>query len=106
MNISRTIAIALVGLSIGLSATSANAGFFTDAVKSAIKDRAQARSQPMQGQQAQQAQSKSPYSWMDKINPKYTQCFNNVWGQTLPQHKTTQLREAIQDSCASKFKPL
>ena len=32
MNISRTIAIALIGLSIGLSATSANAGFLGDVV--------------------------------------------------------------------------
>ena len=37
MTLSRTIAIALVGLSIGLSATSANAGIFTDAVKGVTK---------------------------------------------------------------------
>jgi hypothetical protein len=37
MNISRTIAIALVGLSIGLTTTSANAGIFTDTVKGATK---------------------------------------------------------------------
>lgn len=37
MNISRNIAIALVGLSIGLGATSANAGFLGDIVGKAAK---------------------------------------------------------------------
>lgn len=37
MNISRTIAIALVGLSLSLSATSANAGFLGDVVHDVVR---------------------------------------------------------------------
>lgn len=44
MNISRAIAIAIVGLSMGLSASSANAGFLADAVSKVGKKVAQSAS--------------------------------------------------------------
>jgi len=87
MTLTRTIAIALVGLSIGLSATSANAGIFTDAVKGATK-KVILKATGMEGfaaaaaagavankqRQAREAAEadKSQYGWLG--NKEYVQC--------------------------------
>ncbi|MCK1386335.1 hypothetical protein [Bradyrhizobium sp. 21] len=69
MNISRTIAITLVGLSIGFGATSANAGFLSDVVRRVAEVK-----QGTAPQQYAQVGTASPYSWMS--NKGYMDCLH------------------------------
>ncbi len=91
MNISRSIAIALVGLAIGFSATSANAGFFTDAGKKVILKAtgmegfaASAAAGAVANQQRQRREAaqadKSMYGWLK--DKDYVAC--------LQKHTNTQ----------------
>ena len=98
MNISRNIAIALVGLSIGFSATSANAGILGD-IAGRVTDKVMERSQTQPTQQT--AARKGGFASGLFYNPGYTSCVERVTNAVTPSERA-RLKNEISSQCAEK----